>query len=138
MIQRGDFKYWTGEGFDKILDKAKVYYDHKTAQRACAALQYRQYKGKAVRTFKVEVNITLVADEVEGISQEALTQYLSNALRLDVENSIFGDGPVEGSFVRGKMRLATLKETEAKQKGLLTTATNEKLVRPGDGLTMST
>jgi hypothetical protein len=111
VIQRGDYKFWTGDGWDKILDKAKVYSDHPTAQRACAALQYRQYKGKAVRTFKVEMAITLVADEVETINLGVLASYLSYAMRIDMENSVHGDGPVAGSFVRARVRLKTLEET---------------------------
>jgi hypothetical protein len=116
VIQRGDGKFWTGEGWSKILDKAKVFVEHKDAQTACAALQYQQYKGKPIRSFKVEVNITLVADEVEEITQEQLTEYLSKSLRLDMENSVHGDGPVEGSFVQARMKLSSLEETEPTRK----------------------
>lgn len=116
VIQRGDGKYWTGEGFSKILDEAKIFKEHKVAQTACAALQYQQYKGKPVRTFKVEVHITLAADDVEEITQDKLLDYLLRSLRMDMENSVHGDGPVEGSFVQARMRLSSLEETEPTRK----------------------
>lgn len=116
-LQRGDSKYWTGDdGWSRILDKARIFRDHKTAQMTCAALQYQQYRGLPIRTFRVEVCITLAACEVEKISKEALADYIGSALRLDVSNSDFGDGPVEGSFVQARMLMATLEETEATRK----------------------
>lgn len=110
-IQRGDSKFWAGaDGWTPILDKATIYRIHKDAQAACAALQYALYKGKPVRTFEVAVTVTLVADDVESIGQEQLTRFLAEFVRIDVEN-ISGDGPVEGSFVQLRMRLASLEET---------------------------
>lgn len=115
-IQRGDFAFWTGDGFSRILDKAKVFHDHDSAATAVAALQYRQHKGKPIRAFKLELGIVLAADDVGAISTESLTKWLAEALRLDVENSVFGDGPVEGSFVQARLRLATLEETVSNRK----------------------
>jgi hypothetical protein len=111
ILQRADYKFWTGDGWDAALDSAKVFYDHDTAAQACAAIQYRQYKGKPLRTFKVELAVTLVADAVEDISREALVRYIAEALRIDVENTVHGDGPVEGSFVQARLLLKTLEET---------------------------
>jgi hypothetical protein len=112
VLQRGDYKFWTGHGgWSKILDCAKVFYDHGAAQKACAAIQYRQYEGKPLRTFKIELAVTLVADDVADISRESLVKYIAEALRIDVENSVYGDGPVEGSFVQARLRLETLEET---------------------------
>lgn len=62
-IQRGDFKFWTGDGWSLILDKAKVYRDHGSAATAVSALQYQQYKGLPVRAFKMELSIILAADD---------------------------------------------------------------------------
>jgi hypothetical protein len=116
LVQRGDCKFWNGERWTRIRDEAKVYHDHKSAQVAATALQSAQYKGKPIRTFKCELNITLTADAVEDISLEELTRYLSAALRLDMENSTCGDGPVAGSFVQARLRLATLEETKPSSK----------------------
>ena len=116
-IQRGDSKYWTGDsGWSRILDNARIFHTHKAAQMTCAALQYQQYQGLPIRTFRIEVSITLAADEVETICKEDLADYIRSALRLDVANSDFGDGPVEGSFVQARMRMATLEETQATRK----------------------
>lgn len=111
-LQRGDSKYWAGEdGWTRILDKAKIYRTHKDAQVACSALHYAIYKGKPMRTFEVAVTVTLVAEDVESIGQEQLTRFLAEFVRIDVEN-ISGDGPVAGSFVQLRMRLASLEETK--------------------------
>jgi hypothetical protein len=116
-IQRGDSKYWTGDdGWSRILDKARIFHTHRTAQTTCAALQYEQYRGLPIRTFRIEVSIILAADEVETISKEELATYIRSALRLDVSNTDFGDGPVEGSFVQARMLMATLEETESTRK----------------------
>lgn len=112
-LQRGDFKFWTcGGGWSRILDKARIFHTHKAAQAACSALQYAMYKGKPLRTFKVEVIVTLVAEDVESVSQEELTRYLGEATNMEVNNVAFGDGPVDGSFVQLRMLLATLEETK--------------------------
>ncbi|MCE9561225.1 MAG: hypothetical protein K8U57_04145 [Planctomycetes bacterium] len=111
VLQRADYRFWTGSEWDKRLDCAKVFNDHRSAQKACAAIQYQQYKGKPARTFKVEMAITLVADEVETINLGVLASYLSYAMRIDMENSVHGDGPVAGSFVQARLRLKTLEET---------------------------
>jgi hypothetical protein len=116
VLQRGDYTFWTGDGWDKRLGRARVFAHHKAAQKACAALQYRQYKGKPVRTFTVEMAITLVADDVEAVNLGVLASYLSYAMRIDMENSIHGDGPVAGSFVKAQVRLKTLKETKPRRR----------------------
>jgi hypothetical protein len=110
-IQRGDFMFWTGDGFSRILDKAKVYRDHDAAATAVAALQYRQYKGLPVRAFKVELSFLLASGDVDGISLEQLKQYIANAIQISVDNGKQGDGPVDGSFVQARLHLATLEET---------------------------
>jgi len=112
LIQRGDCKFWDGVRWTRIRDEAKVYHDHKSAQVAATALQSAQYKGKPIRTYKCELTITLAADAVEQISLEELARYLSRSLRLDMENSTCGDGPVTGSFVLARLKLSTLEETQ--------------------------
>ncbi len=116
LLQRGDFAYWTGSDWSKIRDNAKIFSNYRAAATACSAIQYKQYKGKAIRTFKAEVSFTLAADEVGSISKEAMRRYIAEALRLDVENSVFGDGPVEGSFVEARLNLLTLEETKPRRK----------------------
>ena len=116
LLQRGSGEFWTGDGWSRILDCAKVYRLHKDAQRACAALQRRQYGGKPMRTFKLEAVVALVADVVEDIGIEQLAEFISQAVRLDVESSQFGDGPVQGSFVQVQLRLVTLEETQSARK----------------------
>ncbi len=115
-LQRGDFKFWTGENWSRILDKARIFHTHKAAQAACSALQYAMYKGRPLRTFKVTVTVTLVADDVERISQEELTSFLAEAVKMDVDNVSFEDGPVDGSFVQLRMLLGTLKESASSRK----------------------
>src|SRR6516162_10036821 len=95
-LQRGDGTFWTGEGWSSVLDCAKVFRLHKDAQRECAGIQLRQYGGKPMRTFRLEVAVALVADEVHEISTEQLTEFIGQAVRLDVESSLHGDGPVHG------------------------------------------
>jgi len=110
VIQRGDDKFWTGSGWNAVLDNAKVFADHKEAQITVAAIQHKQWKDKPVRKFKVEVEVTLVGDDIENIPQEQLAVFLAKAVRIDVENSVHGDGPVEGTLVQAQMKLKTLEE----------------------------
>lgn len=110
-IQRGDLKFWTGDGFSRILDMAKVFHTQSEAATTLAALQYQQYKGLPVRAFKMELSFLLAADDVEGIGLDQIKAYIRTAIRLSVENSVHGDGPVEGSFVQARLHMATLEET---------------------------
>ena len=110
-IQRGDFKFWDGESWTKILDKAKVYRDHDAAATTVAALQYRQYKGLPVRAFKMELSFLVAADDVEGISLEQIKKFIANAIQISVDNGNHGDGPVDGSFIQARLHMATLEET---------------------------
>ena len=110
LIERGDGKFWNGKDWGKNVDRAKLFCDHKTAQKTCTALQFQKYRGKPVRHFAVQIRVTLAADKVETISIEALARYLAEAVRIDIENAIHGDGPRDGSFVVAKMLLNTLEE----------------------------
>ena len=101
ILQRGNGDYWTGDGWSKIRDCARVFRLHRNAQRACAAL---------------EVAVALVADNVHEISNEQLAEFIGAAVRIDVESSLFNDGPVQGSFVQLRLRLATLEETDSARK----------------------
>jgi hypothetical protein len=115
-IQRGDLRFWAGDDWSLILDKAKVFHDHGAAATTLAALQYQQYKGLPVRTFKMELSFLLAADNVEGIGLEQIRKYIAAALRLVVENSVHRDGPVDGSFVQARLHMATLEETVPRRK----------------------
>ena len=114
ILQRGSGEFWTGDGWSKIRDCARVFRLHKDAQKACATLQRQQYGGKPMRTFKMEAVVALVAEE--EISIEQLTEFISRAVRIDIESSLHGDGPVAGSFVQLQLCLATLEETESARK----------------------
>ena len=94
------------------MDCAKIFRQHRDAQRECVALQRRQYGGKAMRTFRLEVAVALVADDVQDIAHEQLAEFITLAVRIKVESSQFGDGPVDGSFVQLRFRLKTLEETQ--------------------------
>ena len=115
-IQRAGGDFWTGDSWSRILDCAKIFREHREAQRECAVIQYQQYKGLPFRTFKIEMAITLVAADVRDISLEALAKFIAEAVRIDVANSIHGDGPVNGGFVQAQMKLSTLKETKPGRK----------------------
>ena len=116
VLQRGDHKFWTGRGWNRILDTARVFRDHRTAQRACRSIQNEQHRGKPRRTFKVTVGVTLVADAGKVIPREALVKFLADAVRIEIDNTAYGDGPAGGSFVRARMRPQTLKETKPRRK----------------------
>src|SRR6266487_3816870 len=85
VLQRGNGDFWTGNSWSRILDCAAVYRLHKDAQRACTALQRQQYGGKPMRTFKMEAVVALVADDVQEIRKEQLADFISQAVRLDIE-----------------------------------------------------
>jgi hypothetical protein len=116
VLQRGDGQFWSGNEWSRIMDCAKHFKLHRDAQRECAALARRRYGGKPMRTFRMEVTVALVADDVDRISTDQLAEFISDAVRIDVENSVFGDGPVEGSFVQARIVLRTLVETEPTRK----------------------
>jgi len=112
VLQRASGDFFTGDGWSRILDCAKISRKHGDAQRASAVLQRRQYGGLPMRTFRVEAVIALVARDVTNISDEQLADYIESAVRLEIESSQFGDGPVTGSYVQVQFRLATLEETK--------------------------
>jgi len=114
-LQRGDGTYWTGDSWSRVLDCAKIFRQHRDAQQECVILYRRQYGGKPLRTFRLEVDVALVADDVQDITKEKLAEFIAQAVRIDVE-TIFGDGPVEGSFVQLRFRLKTLEEIESTRK----------------------
>ncbi len=112
ILQRGNGDIWTGDGWSRIMDCAKVFRDYRDAQLECAALQRQQYGGKPQRTFKLEMVVSLVADDVDDITQEQLAKFISRAVRIEIESSQFSDGPVNGSFVQMRLKIASLEETE--------------------------
>src|SRR4051812_31589651 len=67
VLQRGDGLIWTGDGWSRVMDCAKIFRSHKDAQVAYAALARQRYGGKPMRTFRMEIAVALVADNVEDI-----------------------------------------------------------------------
>ena len=117
VLQRGSGEFWTNEGgWSRIFDCAKIFREHRDAQRECVALQRRQYGGKPLRTFKLEMTVSLVADDVDDITQEQLAEFISQAVRIEIESSLYGDGPTDGSFVQVVLKLASLEETKSTRK----------------------
>lgn len=117
ILQRGSGEFWTGDdGWSRIRDCAKVFREYRDAQLECAALQRQQYGGKPQRTFRLEMAVSLVADDVDGITQEQLAKFISRAVRIEIESSQFGDGPVNGSFVEMRLKIASLEETEPRRR----------------------
>jgi hypothetical protein len=116
ILQRGNGDIWTGDGWSRIMDCAKVFREYRDAQMECAALQRQQYGGKPQRTFKLEMAVSLVADDVEDITQDQLAKFISRAVRIEIESSQFGDGPVNGSFVEMRLKIASLEETEPRRR----------------------
>ena len=112
ILQRGNGDIWTGDGWSRILDCAKIFREYRDAQLECVALQRQQYGGKPLRTFKMEMAVSLVANDVDDITQKQLAEFISLAARIQIESSQFGDGPVEGSFVQMRLKIASLEETE--------------------------
>ena len=45
-----------------------------------------------------------------------LNEFIAQAVRIDIESSLYGDGPVDGSYVLLQLRLATLEETHPARK----------------------
>lgn len=116
ILQRGNGDIWTGDGWSRIMDCAKVFREYRDAQLECAALQRQQYGGKPQRAFKLEMAVSLVANDVDDITQEQLAKFISRAVRIEIESSQFGDGPVDGSFVEMRLKIASLEETEPRRR----------------------
>ncbi len=112
ILQRGNGDIWTGDGWSRLMDCAKIFREYRAAQMECAALQRKQYGGKPQRTFRLEMTVSLVADDVDDITQEQLAEFISRAVRIEIESSQFGDGPVEGSYVLMRLKIASLEETQ--------------------------
>ncbi len=110
VIQRGDDRLWTGDGWSKILDCAQVFRDHKDAQAVARAIQRRRFRGQPVRRFRVDVTLTLTGNDVGHVNQDMLVKYLADAVRIDIATSEHGDGPVEDVYLEATMKVATLRE----------------------------
>lgn len=112
VIQRGNGDFWTGDGWSPILDCARLFREHRAAQVAWRAIQMTRYGGKPSRTFRVEVGITLMGDDVADVTKDMLVKFLYDAVRIDVETSVFGCGPLEDVYCEARMKLATVEEHE--------------------------
>jgi hypothetical protein len=112
VVQRGDKMFWDGENWVDSIDSAKKYMAHKTAQVAVASMMSRRHRGKPTRKFKFEMVVTLADEKVRNIPTSTLLAWLRNALRIDIENSVYGDGPTDESYVKARLDLATCKEIQ--------------------------
>ena len=111
VVQRGDGLFWTGKGWSRILDCAQIFRDHRAAQAQCCAIQTKRYRGKPSRSYRLEVAVTLCGDDVADVSEDMLVQFLRDAVRIDVETGVFGEGPLNGVYLEARLKLATLAET---------------------------
>ena len=113
VIQRGDDKFWTGNGWSRILDCAEVFREHKDAQAVTRAIQQQRFRGQPVRRFRVELTLTLTGNDVGHVNRDMLMKYLADAVRIDIATSEHGDGPVEDVYLEATMKLVTLCEESA-------------------------
>jgi hypothetical protein len=111
VVQRGDKMFWSGFNWVKTIDSAKVFTDHKAAQATVAALMHQRHKGKPSRKFKLNVTVTLTDENVQNIPASSLAAWLHAALRLDIENLIYGDGPTADSYVKARIEMSSFQET---------------------------
>lgn len=111
LIQRGDKMFWDGFDWVKDKDSAKTFHDHKAAQTTVAALMHQRHKGKPSRKFKLNLVVTLTDDNVQNIPASTLVAWLTKALRIDIENTVYGDGPTDTSYVKARADIGTLQET---------------------------
>lgn len=109
-IQRGDNWYWTGDGWSEDYADARLFRDHRTAQTTCNILQYEKHKAKPTRQFQIKMVVTLAATDVNKITERQLIDYLVDAMRIDMETSVFGEGPTEDSYVQARVFIAGMKE----------------------------
>lgn len=113
VIQRGDDKFWTGDGWSKLLDCAEIFREHQDAQAVARIIQQRRFRGQPVRRFKVEVTLTLTGKDVGHVNHDRMVKYLADAVRIDIATSEHGDGPVEDMYLEAAMKLTTLREESA-------------------------
>ncbi|CAN5534590.1 hypothetical protein BH11PLA2_BH11PLA2_16080 [soil metagenome] len=114
VIQRGDKAFWTGKKWSRILDMARVFFDHKAAQAAYRGIQRRRFRGKPVRRYHVNVVITLTGDDVDDVTNNKLIDFMANALRIDIATLEYGEGPLENVALEASMKFATLCEVSPK------------------------
>ena len=111
VIQRGDKMFWDGIEWVARIKNAKFFTEHKAAQVAVAALMYQRHKGKPSRKFKLTMTVTLSDAQVQNIAASDLLAWLGRALRVDIENSVYGDGPTDDSYVKAQIELDSFQET---------------------------
>jgi hypothetical protein len=110
VVQRGDGLFWTGRGWSRILDCAEIFRGHRDAQARCIAIQRMRYRGKPARSYRLEVTVTLCGNDVAHVTEDKLVRFLQDAVRIDVESSVFGDGPLEDVYLEARLNLTTLAE----------------------------
>lgn len=110
IIERGDHRFWTSEGWSPAVEDSMLFASHHMAQKKCNEIYDVEYGGKPTRTFHCSVEVTVVGDEVARVSREMLLRFLYDAVRIDVATADYGDGPLEDTLVQARMMLTTLRE----------------------------
>lgn len=54
--------------------------------------------------------VTLAATDVHSITKKQLIDYVVDAMRIDMETSVFGEGPTDDSYVQARVFIAGMKE----------------------------
>jgi hypothetical protein len=116
-VQRRDGLFWDGEGWVESLAEAAVYRLVGEAQAECNRLQRALTEGKPRREFRCSFRVTVIADDVAGVTAGDVAAYLRRAMNVSLDYEAGGDGPVAGGYVECGVRVAELEEVTPRKQG---------------------
>ena len=117
LIERADHLFWAGSGWVDHHSRAVLYRSMGDAFAACAAIQRPQIEGKPRREFTCSMTVSVIGDDVAGVSLGDLVEYLTEGILVSLDYEAADDRLVAGSHVECRVKLAELKEVAGRKRG---------------------
>ena len=101
--------FWTGKGWSRRLQDARLYADPELASRTAQAITLRHLRQHIPRQLFL-MTIVVQVHAPEDVSRADVEHYLRDALVVGVDHRKYGTGPTEDSLVEVVVPVINLEE----------------------------
>jgi hypothetical protein len=112
VIQRNDYRFWSGSGWVEHHGQALLYGSMRDAEADYHALQQPSVKGKPARQFSCTFTVSVIGDDIDAITDKDVRHYLHRVMHVGLDyETVSEDSPLAEAHVECVVKLSALRES---------------------------
>ena len=113
VIQRNDYRFWSGSGWVDHHSQALLYCSIRDAQDAYHVLQQPSVEGKPSRQFSCTFTVSVVGDDIGEITTRDVRDYLNRVMHVGLDyEAVSENSPLAEVHVECNVKLPALRESK--------------------------